>query len=280
MFIQTEATANADVMKFLPGREVLKTGFVEFTTSGDAARSPLATALFAVEGVTRVGLDTEAVTIGKAPDREWQVLKPLILGVIMDHFTHDRPVITDAPAEDEDDDAEPADPELVAQITELIDTRIKPVAQQDGGDAEFHSFRNGTVYLKLDGSAFGLLSGISNMLRHYVPEVQSVRDHRDALPKPGLKTPTGQALQELFDTQINPAVAGHGGHITLLDIQDDRVFIRMEGGCQGCGMSQVTLKQGVETEVRRVAPEIVEVLDTTEHAEGKNPYFQGGMGAG
>lgn len=272
MFIQTEASANPQVMKFLPGRTVLDAGFVEYTAAADAKASPLASAIFAIAGVTRVGLDRETITIGKAEATEWQVLKPMILGAIMEHFSSGRPVIEQTAPDDE-----PVNEALVAQIRELVETRIKPVAAQDGGSVEFHGFRNGNVYLKLEGSAFGLQSGIQNMLRHYVPEVKAVRDYRDALPKPGLQTPRGIALQQLFDQQINPSVASHGGHITLLDIEDDTVFIRMEGGCQGCGMSQVTLKQGVETEVRRIAPEIRAVLDTTEHAEGKNPYFQGGL---
>ena len=275
MFIQTEATANPEVMKFLPGRTVLEAGFVEYTAPADAKASPLAAALFAIDGVTRVGLDKDAITVGKGEAKEWQVLKPMILGAVMEHFSSGRPVI-ERTAEA---GGEPVDEALVAQIRELVETRIKPVAAQDGGSVEFHGFRDGNVYLKLEGSAFGLQSGIQNMLRHYVPEVKAVRDYRDALPKPGLQTPRGIALQQLFDQQINPSVASHGGHITLLDIEDDTVFIRMEGGCQGCGMSQVTLKQGVETEVRKIAPEIRAVLDTTEHAEGKNPYFQGGMHA-
>jgi Fe-S cluster biogenesis protein NfuA len=276
MFIQTEPMANADVMKFLPGRTVLESGFVEYVSTEEAIRSPLAQLLFGIEGVARVGLDNEAVTIGKAPEKDWQVLKPLILGAIMEHFTSGQPVVMDRTV---DEDSDNADPALSAQIEELINTRIKPVAQQDGGDVEFYSLRGGTVYLKLEGSAFGLMSGIQNMLRHYVPEVADVKDYRDILPKPGLESPTGLALKELFDSQINPAVAAHGGHIALLDVTDDAVFIRMEGGCQGCGMSQVTLKQGVETEIRRIAPEIKEIYDTTQHAEGQNPYYQGGMNA-
>ncbi len=277
MFIQTEATTNADVMKFLPGRSVLEAGMVTFTGPEDAVGSPLARALFALDGVNRVTLDIEAVTVGKEPDRDWQVMKPVILGAIMEHFTQGRPVMEALPQAAADDDA-PEDPELSGTIEELINTRIKPVAQQDGGDVTFHEYRGGVVYLELTGPAFGLLSGIQNMLRHYVPDVTAVRDYREAMPKPGLTSPMGQAIQRLFDDNINPSVASHGGYITLLDVKEDTVYIRMEGGCQGCGMSQVTLKQGVETEVRRVAPSIQAVLDVTDHAEGTNPYFQPGMG--
>ena len=277
MFIQTEATANADVVKFLPGRTVLEAGMVTYTRPEDAVGSPLARALFAVEGVTRVTLDAETIAVGKSSEGDWQVMKPVILGTIMEHFTRGSPVMEPVPADDEEDDA-PEDRELARRIEELIDTRIKPVARQDGGDVRFHGFRKGTVFLEFTGPAFGLLAGIQNMLRHYLPEVEAVRDFREAAPKPGLRTPTGQAIQRLFDDQINPAVASHGGYITLLDVSEATVYIRMEGGCQGCGMSHITLKQGVETEVRRVAPSIQEVLDVTDHAEGKNPYYQPGKG--
>ena len=123
-----------------------------------------------------------------------------------------------------------------------------------------------------------MLDGIANMLRHYVPEVTDVVDYRDALPKPGLETPEGEAIRRVLDEQVNPAVASHGGHIALVDVQDDTVYIRLEGGCQGCGMADVTLKQGVETAIRREVPTIVNVLDVTDHAGGSNPYFQPGKG--
>jgi Fe-S cluster biogenesis protein NfuA len=116
------------------------------------------------------------------------------------------------------------------------------------------------------------------MLRHYVPEIEKVQDVMDAIPKPGLETPTGKAVREVLDSRINPAVAGHGGHISLIDVRGPRVFLRLEGGCQGCGMADVTLKQGVEAEIKRAAPEIQEILDVTDHASGSNPYFQPGKG--
>ena len=277
MFIQTEATANADAMKFLPGRSVLEAGMVTFTRPEDAADSPLARALFALDGVNRVTLDTDAVTIGKEPDRDWQVMKPVILGAIMEHFTQDRPVM-DTLAQADVGDTASEDPELAGTIEELINTRIKPVAQQDGGDVTFQEYRAGVVYLELTGPAFGLLSGIENMLRHYVPEVTAVRDHREAAPKPGRSSPMGQTIRRLLDERINPQVASHGGHIALVDVQDDTVYIRLEGGCQGCGMADVTLKQGVATEIQAVVPTINSVLDVTDHAGGTNPYYQPGKG--
>ncbi|MEE8279491.1 MAG: NifU family protein [Alphaproteobacteria bacterium] len=98
------------------------------------------------------------------------------------------------------------------------------------------------------------------------------------MPKPGLETPEGEAIQRLLEERVNPSVAAHGGHISLVDVKDNTVYIRLEGGCQGCGMADVTLKQGVETEIKRVAPNITAVLDVTDHAGGTNPYFQPGKG--
>jgi len=171
---------------------------------------------------------------------------------------------------------EDTDPELAAQIEELVNTRIKPVANQDGGDVNFRGFKDGVVFLEITGTAPGLMGGFENMLRHYVPEVESVADYRDAMPKPGLDTPEGKAIRQLLDERINPQVASHGGHIALVDVKDDTVYIRLEGGCQGCGMADVTLKQGVVKEIQSLVPAITNVLDVTDHAGGTNPYFQPG----
>ena len=171
---------------------------------------------------------------------------------------------------------EDTDPELAAKIKELINTRIKPVANQDGGDVKFRGFKDGVVFLEMTGTAPGLMAGVENMLRHYVPEVESVADYRDALPKPGLDTPEGKAIRQILDERINPQVAGHGGHIALVDVQEDTVYIRLEGGCQGCGMADVTLKQGVAREIQSLVPAIKNVLDVTDHAGGTNPYYQPG----
>ena len=97
-------------------------------------------------------------------------------------------------------------------------------------------------------------------------------------PKPGLETEEGRAIRKLLDEHVNPQVAGHGGHIALVDVAEDTVYLRLEGGCQGCGMADVTLKQGVATEIRRLVPSIVHVLDVTDHAGGSNPYYQPGKG--
>ena len=90
--------------------------------------------------------------------------------------------------------------------------------------------------------------------------------------------PKGQAIQELIETRINPAVAGHGGHVELIDVKDNVVYILLGGGCQGCGMVDVTLKQGIEVMIKEAVPEIHEVIDTTDHAGGSNPYYQPAKG--
>jgi Fe-S cluster biogenesis protein NfuA len=178
MFIQTEATPNPASLKFLPGREVMGQGTADFADTEAAADSPLAQTLFAIDGIAGVFLGADFVTVTKTEARDWQVLKPMILGAIMDHFTAGRPVMTGAGATAGDDGEESA---VVVQIRELIDTRVRPVVARDGGDITFHDFRDGTVFLHMKGACSGcpsstmtLKNGIENMLRHFVPEVQSV----------------------------------------------------------------------------------------------------------
>jgi len=187
MFIQTEQTPNPATLKFLPGREVLAAGTANFPDAGSAARSPLATNLFAVDGVVGVFFGTDFVSVTKEDAREWYLLKPAILGVIMEHFTAGRPVLVDdAGAGDaqvqggHSDDGE--DSEVISQIKELLDTRVRPAVAQDGGDIVFRGFDKGVVYLHMQGACSGcpsstatLKMGIENMLRHYIPEVVEVR---------------------------------------------------------------------------------------------------------
>jgi Fe-S cluster biogenesis protein NfuA len=184
MFIQTEETPNPATLKFLPGRAVMETGVADFTSPAAAERSPLAVALFEVPGVAGVFFGADFITVTKTEDKAWQTLKPMILGAIMDHYTSGRAVIG-AEAGEMADDAEFADdgidPEIVSQIKELINTRVRPAVAQDGGDIVYRGFKNGTVYLHMRGSCSGcpsstatLKMGIENMLRHYVPEVLQV----------------------------------------------------------------------------------------------------------
>ena len=278
MFIQTQATDNPDCLKFLPGRDVTDGRAIEFQGLEAARRSPLAERLFTVESVARVALGADHIAVTKTPDVAWHIVKPVVLGAIMDHFVAGDPVLLEGEGANGADEADIDDDEISAQLRELIDTRIRPTAQQSGGDVSFRGFENGVVLLEMEGGAFSLMDGIANMLRHYVPEVKDVMDYRDAMPKPGLETPEGEAILRILDEQVNPSVASHGGHISLVDVKDDIAYIRLEGGCQGCGMADVTLKQGVETAIMREVPTITSVLDVTDHAGGSNPYFQPGKG--
>jgi len=181
MFIQTEPTPNPATLKFLPGRDVLGMGAADFSEPDEASRSPLAQRLFEVEGVTRVFLGSDFITVTKVETIEWQHLKPAILGVIMEHFTSGAPVIADGD-EAEEEIFDPADGEIVAQIKELLETRVRPAVAQDGGDIIFKGYQEGVVSLTMRGSCSGcpsstatLKHGIENMLRHYVPEVVEVR---------------------------------------------------------------------------------------------------------
>ncbi len=180
MFIQTEATPNPATLKFLPGRTVLESGTADFPNAEAAARSPLAQRLFAVDGVTGVFLGADFVTITKDHDHDWPLLKPAILGVIMEHFSSGRPVMNEQSGEESD--AAGDDDPVVIQIKDLLDTRVRPAVAMDGGDIIFDRFENGVVYLFMQGSCSGcpmssatLKMGIENMLKHYIPEVMEVR---------------------------------------------------------------------------------------------------------
>ncbi len=279
MFIQTEAAENSDVMKFLPGQEVHSGAPVSFESAEAAAQSPLARRLFGVTDVTGVEIGSDYVTVTKSDTADWLHLKPAVLGAIMDHFvTGDAAVLDESAASTSSDDVEgleldESDP-IVAEIKELIETRIRPAATQGGGDISLRGYSEGVVYIEFIGGAAQMQGSVENMLRHYIPEVERVADWRDAIPKPGLDTDEGRAIQEVLETRINPSVAGHGGHISLIDVDGARAYIRMEGGCQGCGMANVTLKEGVAVEIQKVVPTIREVLDVTDHAGGSNPYYQ------
>ena len=187
MFIQTEETPNPATLKFLPGKSVMPSGVADFPNLDSAARSPLAQTLFDVDGVTGVFLGADFITVTKDAAKTWQTMKPMVLGAIMDHYTSGMPVLGTAADDDPGDDAIDQvgdgglDPEVVAQIKELIDTRVRPSVAQDGGDIVYRGFKDGTVFLNMRGSCAGcpsstatLKMGIENMLRHYIPEVRQV----------------------------------------------------------------------------------------------------------
>jgi Fe-S cluster biogenesis protein NfuA len=190
MFIQTQSTPNPETLKFLPGRDVSPATPYEFTSADEAAASPLASALFGVAGVRGVFLGEDFVAITKDADAEWSRLKPLALAAIMDHFVSGAPVIADAAAGvgaadvvEEDGVYEGETAEIVAEIKELIATRVRPAVAQDGGDIIFKHFdaETGIVKLTMRGACSGcpsstatLKQGVENLLRHYVPEVTAV----------------------------------------------------------------------------------------------------------
>ena len=180
MFIETEDTPNPATLKFLPGRPVMAEGTADFTSVETAGRSPLAAALFAQDGVSRVFLGGDFIAVTKSDDVSWSALKPLVLSVVVDQFVSGRPVI-EGEASAADEDVLPEDQEIVDQIKELLDTRVRPAVAGDGGDIVFRGYRDGIVRLHMQGACSGcpssratLKHGVENMLRHYVPEVQSV----------------------------------------------------------------------------------------------------------
>ena len=183
MFIQTENTPNPAVLKFLPGRELVKSGVREFRDAGEAAASPLARALFDLDGVTRVFFGADFLTVTKNDDHDWSYMKAPILAAIMDHFTSDEPLLADAEAAEDEPVYEGETAQIVAEIKDLLDSRIRPAVAQDGGDILFSHFEadTGVVYLHMRGACSGcpsssatLKAGVENMLRHYVPEVTRV----------------------------------------------------------------------------------------------------------
>ena len=180
MFIETEGTPNPATLKFLPGEPVLAGRTADFADADAALISPLANALFGLPGVTRVFLGADFVTVTKSDATEWQALKPQVLGVIMEHFLSGQPVMSEAGA-DAIEDVLPEDQEIVDQIKDLLETRVRPAVASDGGDIIFRGFRDGVVSLQMQGSCSGcpsstatLKHGIENLLKHYIPEVQSV----------------------------------------------------------------------------------------------------------
>jgi Fe-S cluster biogenesis protein NfuA len=184
MFIQTEATPNPATLKFLPGRTVLSAGTLDMRDPAEAAHSPLAERLFGIKGVSGVFFGSDFITVTKT-DGEWQQLKPAILGAIMEHFMSGEPLLRTeggaTPAEAEEFFAT-EDADTVAQIKELIETRVRPAVANDGGDITFRGFKDGIVYLNMKGACSGcpsstatLRHGIQNLLRHFVPDVVEVR---------------------------------------------------------------------------------------------------------
>lgn len=189
MFIETETTPNPATLKFLPGEIIMASGTREFTSPEAAAASPLAEALFDLGDVTGVFYGRDFISVTAAPGVEWGQLKPQVVAMLLDHFVAQVPLFAgpDAsgivvPAEDEDFGDDPAQAEIVEQIKELLETRVRPAVANDGGDIIYRGFREGVVYLTMQGACSGcpsstatLKGGIESLLKHYVPEVIEVR---------------------------------------------------------------------------------------------------------
>ncbi|KAF9144173.1 NifU-like protein 5, mitochondrial [Linnemannia schmuckeri] len=191
MFIQTDTTPNQDSLKFIPGVAVMPNGTAEFLDARNAMGSPLAKKLFQIDGVRGVFFGPDFLTITKDQDAIWQLMKPDIYSAIMDFFASGQPIISETANGESgaalDTMIHEDDSETVQMIKELLDTRIRPSIQDDGGDIEYRGFENGVVKLKLkgacrtcDSSTVTLKNGIENMLMHYVPEVTAVEQAFDA----------------------------------------------------------------------------------------------------
>jgi len=183
MFIQTEQTPNPQTLKFLPGKVVMESGTAFFQNIDEGLNSPFAKRLFQIDGVDGVFFGSDFITITKDTSQDWQVLKPLILGSIMDHYNSgDQTILKETSNDNKSLETNEGDTDIVKQIKELLDTRVRPAVAMDGGDIIYDSFKDGIVYLHMQGACSGcpsstatLKMGIENMLKHYVPEVQEVR---------------------------------------------------------------------------------------------------------
>lgn len=183
MFIETELTPNPDTLKFLPGQTLLESDTANFTDPDSAEGSPLAQAMFAVPGVTGVFIGFDFVTVSKSTEDEWDALKPAILAALMQFFASGAPILNFSEAQtslavDEDE----ADSDIIEQIKTLLDEKVRPAVAGDGGDIIYHGFKEGVVYLEMQGACAGcpsstitLKHGIENLLKYYVPEVVDVR---------------------------------------------------------------------------------------------------------
>ena len=182
MFIQTEQTPNPQTLKFLPGRVIMKEGTAFYKNKEQASNSPLALRLFDITEVEGVFFGSDFITISKIENIEWELLKPIVLGSIMDHFNSGDKTILEEKKENISLIEQEEDTDTVKQIKELLDTRVRPAVAMDGGDIVYQSFKEGIVYLHMQGACAGcpsstatLKMGIENMLKHYVPEVKEVR---------------------------------------------------------------------------------------------------------
>ena len=182
MFIQVEPTPNPLTLKFLPGRTVTKGGTIFYQNESEVLNSPFAKRMFAVDGVNSVFFGSDFITITKDEDLDWQVLKPMVLGAIADHYNSGEETVIETPDLKKSEELNENDSDIVKQIKELLDTRVRPAVAMDGGDIVYKKFEKGIVYLHMQGACSGcpsstatLKAGIENMLKHYIPEVKEIR---------------------------------------------------------------------------------------------------------
>ncbi len=186
MFIETEPTPNPATLKFLPGQAVMDSGVRDFADADEADASPLAQALFSLGDVTGVFFGKDFISVTAGPGSDWRTLKPQVLGVLLDHFASNAPLFAGGSAAgiaiEPDFADDPADADVIAQIKDLIETRVRPAVANDGGDIVYRGFDRGTVYLAMHGACAGcpsstatLKQGIESLLKHYIPEVTEVR---------------------------------------------------------------------------------------------------------
>ena len=270
MFIQTHPMDDPALMRFTPGEPVLAVGAAAMGEAEAAAQSPLARRLLRIEEVVGVSLSLDDVTIRRSDTSEWYILKPAILGAIMEHYGSGDPTIGAA---------------TVMAIIDLLDERIRPAVDAYGGEVLFKKFADNTLTLELiGGGGAKKREMMTNIITHHVPDVSAVTwigeapaaEIPDWVFNGGDEKPTGpeaEAVLALLDEKINPAVAAHGGRISLVDVTDHVAYVRMEGGCQGCSASAVTLQQGVQNAILTEVTTIQGVVDVTEHALGENPFF-------
>ena len=182
MFIQTEPTPNPSTLKFVPGKQVLASGVEDFKSLEDAGSSPLATRLFEVDGVAGVFLGSDFISVTKG-NLDWELLKPAVMGVIMEHFMSGAPVMDGESKRDNENEVfDEADRETVETIKQLLEEKVRPAVAQDGGDIVFQAYKDGIVYLQMRGACSGcpsstatLKNGIENLFKHFMPEIKEVR---------------------------------------------------------------------------------------------------------
>ena len=270
MFIETRPLDDPRLMRFVPGEPVLPPGTREVDEERAASSSPLARRLLSVDGVEGVALGLDDITVRRSDGAEWYVIKPPVLGAIMTHYGSGEPAL--------------ADPEILETLA-FLDARIRPAAEAYGGALRFCGLESGLLTLELTGGGGARKEMMANIILHHLPHVRDVAWQGDAPPvaMPGelleagaaaLEGPEADAVLRFLDDRVNPAVAAHGGHISLLGVVDHVAYVRMEGGCQGCSASALTLQQGVREAVLAEVASVRDVVDVTDHAEGLNPFYR------